>query len=339
MANVIASVRAQQTKSGDSLSGLLQAPLPGLGEGAWIGSTKLGFSYSVVGEDTSAVYVRRSSDSIGSTDSDVYRIAVSDGTETQISGSAVGRVIGNTYLVLPLGDLDAVLFGRDAIVRIQGDEELWRMNLTGQDGIILADAAAVSGGSITVIYQKADFSNFRAIHYKVLTFSATSPPSTSSMAGWTTYPIDWDAIDEGTGVYPLASAVLAAVAPGLDYGIAALQVRSGDGWFVDARYVVLDAYEEAGLPTVSHYGNYTAAGPVTLAQITANVTITGGSIVAASESQVPAIQTTADIPLPALEPTYTAWDVSEFFGFALSFEPLPPPDAFWTNLRRAVEVP
>lgn len=338
MANVIASVRARQTKSGSSLNGLLQAPMPGLGESVWVESSKLGNSYNIVGEDGSAIYVRSGAD-FGVSDSDVYRVATSDGADTQISGSAVGRSYGATYLALPLGDLDVLIFGRNAIARIQGDEELWRMTLSGQDGTILADAAAITGGLVTVVYQKADFSNFRAVHYKALSFSVSAPPASSNMAGWVTYPVDWDAIDAGTGTYPLASAVLAVVAPGLDYGIAAQQVRSGDGWSVDARYVVLDAYEEAGLPTVSHYGNYAAGGPVTLAQITANVTITGGSIVAASVSLVPAVQTTADIPLPVLKPTYTDWEVSEYFGFALSFEPLPPPDAFWTNLRRAVEVP
>ena len=335
MVSVVASVRAEQ-RNGSTLRGVVRSPLPALSAGTWVENSKLANAYTTIGEDSSAVYVRLTADSGGS-DSDVYRIDTTTGADEQITGSAVGRAYGNTYLALPLGDLDVILFGRDAIARIQGGNELWQISLSGQTGFPLADAAVVTGSSVYVIYQHADFSNFRPIDYQLFSFSVTAPPSSSNTATWTTYPIDWDAIDVGGDPAPLSSGVIAALAPSIDYGVAVLQVRSGDGWGQEGHYVLTGVFEDGGLPTVSHYGNVDVGMGNKLSQITTNVDISGGEIVGAMVAQTPLASSTSDIPLPALDPGYDTWTVSEFFGFGVSFDPPAETPPFWTNLRRAAE--
>lgn len=329
MASVSTLVQAYQ-EGASSLRGVLIAPLPGLETAVWVPTTTLG-SYNVIGADTSAVYIRSEVD-FTATDFNVTRVDVVDGTATVITGTGVGRYIGATYLALPVGDTDVVLFGRDAIIRVQGDTQLWRIDLSGLTGQILADAAVVSSGAVTVIYQRAVAS--RPEDYRKFTFSLTSPPSTSDASTWPLYTVDWDAIDLAGGVFS-AAGLMAAIAPAMEYGVYAEQTRSPDGWVLSSQHVLTGAFIEGGLPTTSYYGNF--FGPsVQLATVVSNVTMSGDTVVDADTTTSALASTTADIPLPALDPGYDSWGVSEVFGFSLSFEaPEIPP--FWTNLRRAAE--
>jgi len=183
MAGVVAIVSAQQV-GGDA--GALLSTLPALSTSVWTPTSRLGFSNQIIGADSSAIYTRSSTDFGSNNQGDVTRIQTTDGAETIVAGfsSVIGGPLGVIYLALPVGELDVILFGRNAISRIQGDEELWRVTITGVSGWVMADAAAVASGVVTVVYQSADFAAFRPINYRAFTFSIDNPPVSTDMSTW-----------------------------------------------------------------------------------------------------------------------------------------------------------
>lgn len=341
MAQVMIRVEATQTGGGEDLQGCLSALVPALSPAEWVGTEHLGLDDVQIGADATHIYITRRQD-FGGSDYDVYRVAVDGGVREMIAGADLSRGYGKVTLALPLGEADVILFGRFYIARIQGDDELWRIDLNGQVGTILADGAALTGTTATVIYQRADFSNFRQQDYKAFSFPIDSPVASTDMATWTAYSIDWEAIELANpevGPYLDPAAVVALVAPNLDYGVSMPQTRSGDGWDASIYSVITDTFTESGDPAVTYYGLTWVNDPViNLSSNTASLTLSGSAIVAASLQEVPLAESANDLPLPALEPGYSGWDVNPYFRYAVSFEPAPPPEAFWTNLRRAVEV-
>jgi hypothetical protein len=335
MAGVVAIVSAQQVGSAGA-DGVVVAPLPGLGSSVWVPSNQLGFNREVIGADASAMYIRNKSDST-SGDYAVTRVNNSDGSDLRISGigADVGGSLGPTYLVLPVGELDAILFGRDAISRIQGDDELWRIPISGQSGWVMADAAVVAAGVVTVVYQRADFTNFRPIDYRAFSFSLDSPPTATVMSTWPLYGIDWDAVDATSGEVT-AAGFITTLAPTLGFGVAVKQVRSGDGWFVERQHVLTGAFSSGGVPTTSYYGNFYGAS-TTLSTHDSSIVLSGNTIVGGTDVVAALPQTPSDIILPPLDPGNTTWSLGDWFRFGLSFGPPPPVPPFWTNLRRAAE--
>lgn len=331
MAGVEALLRGrQETAGGSSLYGAIRIPLPALEPAEWIPSDDIGLE--IIGSGGGCAYA--TSDSIHSYD--VFRISIPGGETVKIAGYDTARVYGKVYLALPLGEQDVILFGRNAIARIQGDTQLWRINITGQVGTVLPDAAGVVGNSISVIYQRV--ASHGAAEYRLLSFPLPEPPATTNMAVWPLYPLNWTAIENADTGRPLPTAVLAALAPGLEYAVANDQAQSSDGWFLMGQYAVVDVFVADGVPTVSHYGTYFANYPETLGQATASVSIVGGTIVAARESWIDLGVLPQDVPAPTLQPGYAEWVPDYRFNFSLTFDPEPPPEAFWMNLRRAIEV-
>lgn len=336
-------IRAEATQSGEAgtLQGYLSALVPALSPAEWVEAASIQLSDNIVGADAGHLYVTRRQDS-GLADNDVYRVSADGAGSEMVAGLSIGRTYGKVTLVLPLGQADAILFGRLFIARIQGDEELWRISVSGQVGTVLADGAALAGSTATVVYQRADFSNFRQMSYKAFSFSIDSPVASTDMAAWDSYAIDWDAIqlqDPEIEPYLDPAAVIAMAAPNLDYGVSLPQTRSSDGWNAFLYSVLTDAFTEDGDPAVTYYGQTDINYPdVNLSSNTATLTVTGGVITAASLQVVPLGSSVSDLPLPPLEPGYSEWSLYPYFTYAVSLEPAPPPEDFWTNLRRAVEV-
>lgn len=337
MVNIFLSTTGSYGDMPDGTVGVVRAPVPAMTPGTFHElSVSIGFGFVPIGQDLRYIYYTPRQDR-GNLDNNVYRIDVENGLDTPelIASPIIGRSYGKVTLALPIAPNDVILFGRTKIARIQGDDVLWEIALTNLYSLSLADAACVAGGNITVLYQRPDFSNFRPQNYKAFTFSLDSPESSSNANTWDTYNIDWDAIeavDPETFFWVDSAPLLGLVSPSLEYAIVISQTRSDDGWDQFQLSICTDVFTDVN-PSASYYARVGEE----LYQNTTYIKLTGMTIVEVGADEVPLSLSTDDIVLPD-PPGGTTWDISPWFTFAIEFGAAPTPEAFWTNLRRAVEV-
>lgn len=340
MTSTLFRMEASQLGGGDPIQNYVTAPMPSQAPAEFKLATLADSSEVLVGGDRTHMYLT-SPVAFSLFDTSLYRVAVDGGASELIAGDGTARLYGKITLVLPLGEKDAILFGRLAIARIQNNDELWTIPLSNIVGTIMADGAAINGSTVTVVYQRDNPSSTQQINYKSFSFNKDAPSGSGDMNTWPTYSIDWTAITTADPTIETLNpgAVLAAAAPVMDYGVILPQNQSPDGWFTGTFSVVTDVYLDAGKPTASFYSKTDVDFPVVVAtSVIVSITLSSSTIVAASYSEINAGVTIDGIALPDLEPGYTEWYVDPYFRYAVDLSPAPPPGVFWDNLRRAVET-